>query len=185
MINLFFVDELIAARQAQHGGGRGAPRLAGLGVRIGGSINRSCIVMMSALLQGHVDEIFRALAPVAFPEFSRSGNAYEAFLDQARRAGNPSPGNITSLFRKIGVPNVMDGLTWQRSRHLIATNTIVAALDEINQIRNRIAHSQPLTMNGQAYNMNLVRVKSLRNIVDGFGQNFEAHARAKVTASRI
>ena len=185
MIDLHFVDELIAARREQHGGGRGAPKVVSGGVRIGASINRSCIVMLSALLQGHVDEVFRALAPVAFPEYSRSGDAYETFLEQARRAGNPSPGNITMLFRKIGVLNVMSGLTWRRHRRSIVNGKIVSSLDEINQIRNRIAHSQELRLNGQPYNLTLVDVKRLRNIVEGYGEHFQAHATAKVTASRV
>jgi hypothetical protein len=158
----------------------------GNGVRIGASINRSCIVMLSALLQGHVDSVFRLCAPIAFPEFSRTIDPFETFLDQARKAGNPSPSNITTLFRRIGVPDAMAGLTWRRGRrHSISNAVIVSALDEINQLRNRIAHSLPLTFNGAPYSLSLVDVKRLRNIVEGFGQHFEAHARAKVATSRI
>ncbi|WP_430436898.1 HEPN domain-containing protein [Oceanibaculum nanhaiense] len=186
MIDLHFVDELIAARRVQHGGGRGAPRIVGNGQRIGASINRSCIVMLSALLQAHVDSVFRQCAPTVFPEFSRSGDAYDAFLEAARKAGNPNPSNIKSLFRRIGVPDVMDGLAWRRGRsHNVSNATIVSSLDEINQVRNRIAHSQPLTLNGAPYQLNLVDVTRLRNVVEGFGEHFEAHALAKIAASKI
>jgi hypothetical protein len=50
-LNLTYVDELISVRQVLHGGNRGAPKKVEDGSREGASINRSCIVMMSALLQ--------------------------------------------------------------------------------------------------------------------------------------
>jgi len=84
------------------------------------------------------------------------------------------------------VPDVMADLTWRRGRsHTISNAVIVSVLDEINQVRNRIAHSLPLTFNGAPYFLTLRDVKRLRNIVEGFGQHFEDHARAKVASSRI
>ncbi|HEX2815346.1 MAG TPA: hypothetical protein VHN39_03060 [Phenylobacterium sp.] len=48
-IDLFFVEELIEARKEQHGGLPGAPLVID-GHRVGTSISRSCIVMLSAQL---------------------------------------------------------------------------------------------------------------------------------------
>jgi len=52
------VDELISVREQQHGGGPGAPPLVGKAVREGAALNKSCVMMLSALLQGYVEEVF-------------------------------------------------------------------------------------------------------------------------------
>jgi hypothetical protein len=54
-LDLHYVDELIAVRQNQHGGGQGAPLIID-GHRVGASLNRSCVVMLSALLQTFILE---------------------------------------------------------------------------------------------------------------------------------
>lgn len=56
-INLGPVDELIRVRQQQHGGNPGAPPIVG-GARVGAALNKSCVLMLSALLQGYVEDVF-------------------------------------------------------------------------------------------------------------------------------
>lgn len=178
-LDLHFVDELIAARQDQHGGGRGAPALVRPDVRQGAAINRSCMVMLSALLQGYIDDVFVECVPIAFPAIAAAPN-YESLLGELRKGGNPNSKNISALFRKLGVPDVMAGLNWQHT----TPQDIAAKLDEINQIRNRIAHSSPLSLNGQPYRLKLARVQTLRNFCAAFAARFEIHARLRVTQCR-
>jgi hypothetical protein len=82
-LDLHFIDELIGVRQAQHGGGRGAPPLQG-GHRIGASINRSCIVMLSAVLQSYIEDVFKEAANRAFPQLVANGDAFDRYWKQLK-----------------------------------------------------------------------------------------------------
>ena len=170
-INLHFVDELIAVRRDQHGGGRGAPSLQG-GHRIGASINRSCIVMLSALLQSYVEEVFGEAARRTFPRLNVDDAHYERYWNQMKGWGNPSGANVKSLFLKIGIPDVFDGLSWQGT----TTERIRTRLDELNQIRNQIAHGKrDLSLSGNRYSLSLARVQTYRNFAKNFGERFSEH----------
>lgn len=170
-VDLHFVDELIAVRRDQHGGGRGAPPLQG-GHRIGASINRSCIVMLSALLQSYVEEVFGEAARRTFPRLNADDAYYERYWNQMKGWGNPSGANVRSLFLKIGIPDVFDGLSWQGT----TTERIRTRLDALNQIRNQIAHGRrDLTLNGNRYSLSLARVQTYRNFAENFGGRFSEH----------
>jgi hypothetical protein len=168
VIDLAPVDELIQVRQAQHGGFRGAPLVVG-GARVGAAINKSCILMLSALLQGHVEDVFLYFSQRLFSNLRTDENVrrYRATLF---RWGNPSSQNITSLFMRLGIIDVFDGLSWQRTR----AETIKAKLDQINELRNKIAHGQPLPQS-----VSLSQVRNLRDFVENFGERFARHVRGK------
>ena len=94
------------------------------------------------------------------------------YWKQMRFWGNPNSVNIKALFLKIGIPDVLNGITWQRT----TTPTIVTKLDTINQLRNDIAHGRErLTVNGRTYGLSLQKVKGLRNFADNFGRRFSPH----------
>lgn len=172
-IDLHYVDELIQVRQAQHGGGRGAPRLQGQH-RVGVSINRSCVVMLSALLQSFVEEVFKDAAKRAFPALNANENAFDSYWRQTKNWGNPSDANIKNLFLRIGVPDVFVGLSWQRMK----TDAVRSRLDELNQLRNKIAHgSKQLSVNNQPYSLKLANVHTLRNFSECFADRFVPHVR--------
>ena len=174
-IDLHYVDELIAVRQEQHGGGRGAPQIQD-GHRIGASLNRSCVVMLSALLQTHVEEIFELAAKRTFPALSTNQPAFDRYCGQMKNWGNPSDANIMTLFLRLGVPDIFEGLTWQGT----STPNIKKALGELNQIRNRIAHgNRSLTLNGQPYSLRLAKVVGFRKLVGSFGARFAGHVEGK------
>ena len=132
--DLHYVDEIISVRKQQHGGLRGAPAVTN-GYRQGESLNRSCMVMLSALLQGYIENVFVAASARAMPRLARSG-AVEQYRRTFRRWGNPSPANIVALFQRIGITDVLDGLSWRNC----ANQTVRSRLDHLNQIRNGIAH---------------------------------------------
>jgi hypothetical protein len=170
-IDLHYVDELIGVRQAQHGGNRGAPPIVG-GHRTGASINRSCIVMLSALLQAYVEEVFKEAARRAFPVLGANEPDFESYWKQMKEWGNPNDSNITRLFLKIGIIDVFAGLSWQGT----TTAEIRLKLDHLNQLRNRIAHgSRQLTINNAQYSLSLAKVRMFRNFADNFGARFSEH----------
>jgi hypothetical protein len=88
ILDLHYVDELIEVRQQQHGGARGAPGVIG-GYRQGESLNRSCIVMISALIQGFVEMSFEASRQV-LPNLATAA-AVERYRQSFKRWGNPHP----------------------------------------------------------------------------------------------
>lgn len=170
-INQHFVDELINVRQIQHGGGRGAPPIQN-GQRVGASINRSCIVMLSALLQAHVEEVFQGAVRRRFPDFVADPVAFDRYWKQMKNWGNPSDGNIKILFLKLGVPDILAGLSWQATTQ----PTVLSKLNKLNQIRNKIAHGAAhLTVDDQPYSLDLAKVTAFRNFAQNFGQRFEPH----------
>lgn len=176
MLDLHYVNELIEVRQDQHGGNPGAPPIEN-GHRIGASINRSCIVMLSALLQAHVQEVFQAAARRAFPALAADPAAFTAYWNQMKGWGNPSDQNIKALFLQIGVPDVFAGLSWQRT----LTPVIRQKLGDLNQIRNQIAHgAHQLRLNGQPYSLSLRKVIAFRNFAQQLGDRFEPHVTALV-----
>ena len=170
-IDLHFVDELIEVRRIQHGGGRGAPPIQG-GHRIGTSINRSCIVMLSALLQSYVEEVFGEAARRTFPRLNVDDAHYEKYWKQMKDWGNPSGSNVRKLFLKIGILDVFDGLSWQGTN----TEKIWTQLETLNQIRNQIAHgTRELRLSGRGYSLSLARVERYRNFAEKFGERFSEH----------
>lgn len=170
-IDLHYVDELILVREQQHGGERGAPQIQD-GHRIGTSINRSCIVMLSALLQAYVEEVFQDAARRVLPALRNDPAVFERYWNQVRNWGNPSDQNIINLFMRLGAPDIFDGLSWQRT----PTAAVKRNLGQLNQIRNRIAHgAAQLTLDGRPYSLSLAAVKSFRNHVASFGGRFSDH----------
>jgi hypothetical protein len=184
MIDLHYVDELIRVRAMQHGGARGAPLIVG-GHRVGTSINRSCIVMLSALLQSHVEDVFKDSARRAFPRLDDDADAFEAYWKQMKNWGNPSGDNIKNLYLKLGVPNVLETLSWRG----LSSSSVIKKLNDLNQIRNQIAHGgrsrlQLKDQNGrqQAYSLTLAKVSGFREFAFNFGNRFSRHVLPLVQA---
>ena len=179
-IQLHYVDEVIAARQALHGGGRGAPPIAVPGQadipaqRVGAALNRSCIVLLSALLQTYVEGVYKGEAQHTFVRLVPDAQ-WNTYWAQLSRWGNPSDSNIVTLFLRLGIPDVLAGLSWQR----ITNQRIRGNLKLLNEIRNDIAHGNAvLRFNNQPYRLTLPEVLRLRNFVQVFGERFEAHVQS-------
>jgi hypothetical protein len=174
-LDLHYVDELIAVRAAQHGGKPGAPLMVA-GYRVGESLNRSCMVMLSALLQAFVEEVFISASRKALRSL-KDADTIKKYKDTIRRWGNPAPQNIDSLFARIGIPDPIGGLSWKNCK----TATIRNKLDEMNQIRNDIAHGETeIKVNGVVISLSLARVKNYRDFTDQFSTRFETHVSSTV-----
>jgi RiboL-PSP-HEPN len=163
-LNLAAVDELINARRVQHGYRRGAPPIIG-GTRVGNAINVSCIVMLSALLQGFIEELFVGASRRGLKSLD-DYDSMKKFRDTMWRWGNPSPENIERLFNRLGLVDVFDGLRWQRTTR----TEVVYNLKRINDLRNKIAHAGRL-----AQPVTLAEVVRLRNFAKQFGDRFGRH----------
>lgn len=173
-LDLYYVDELISVRQDQHGGGRGAPPIVD-GHRVGTSVNRSCVVMLSALLQGFVEDVFIAISQEKFSKM-KSDQDIQRYRTTLRNWGNPNPDNINSLFLRLFIDDVLSGLSWQKCDN----DSLKSRLREINQIRNDIAHGkEDLKFNGKTISLSLSKVRTYRNFVEAFGERFEEHVRSK------
>ena len=170
-LNLTYVDELISVRKVLHGGSRGAPKKVEDGSREGASINRSCIVMLSALLQSYIQEVFERGAKQALPALT-ADDVWKAYWKQMKGWGNPSADNTKTLFLKIGIHDIFDGLSWQRCDN----STVRSRLNQLNHVRNSIAHgATTLRINDTDYALTLAKVKTFRNFAEIFASRFETH----------
>lgn len=169
LLDLHFVNELIAVRQDQHGWAPGAPEIVN-GHRVGASINRSCIVMLSALLQTFVEEVFEETSVQLLG--IEDDDARSSYRKSFSRWGNPSAANIKTLFQRLGVSDILENLSWQR----ITNERIRSNLKQITEIRNQIAHGRRILRWGdQNYSLSLAEVVRLRNFVEIFSGRFPIH----------
>jgi|GEM_PF-1581375 hypothetical protein len=166
-ISLNALNEVIDARKNLHGGTVGAPITLVDGVRQGDALNRACVVLLSATLQGYVEEVFMECSEHAFGEYTE--DEAKRYRNTWSRWGNPSPSNITNLFRRIGIDDVFDGLSWQGQ----GTEALKKNLDELNQVRNRIAHVVPIAVNGRPFALTLAKIIRWRNVSERFGVKFK------------
>lgn len=170
-LDLHYVNELIEVRQDQHGRERGAP-LIDNGHRVGASINRSCIVMISALLQSFVEEVFADVSSEYLNiETDEEKSVYRRTFG---RWGNPSDTNIRLLFNRLGIADVLGELTWQAT----TSERICKNLKQLNEIRNQVAHGKRnLRHNNRSYSLSLAEAVRFRNFARSFADRFEAHVR--------
>ena len=174
-LSLAFVDELIAARRNLHGGGRGAPRQLEDGAHEGRALNHACVVMLTAAMQTYVGDVFLMCSEKAFGRVLADGERKD-YAKTWSRWGNPSDENIILLFRRLGIHDVFDCLSWQKQ----STKTLKKTLNTINQVRNKIAHGQIIKVDNKPFNLTLNDIQRWRRVCGTFGNRFEAHALAKI-----
>ncbi len=168
-LNLQPVKELVDVRRMQHGGSPGAPPVKD-GSREGAALNKSCVMMLSAVLQAHIEDVFLVVSRRLFKTL-KGDDVIERYTNSYYRWGNPDANNIRNLFRRLGIDNVFEGLSWQKA----TTENIKEKLVKINETRNRIAHgkdSDPA--------LTLSMIDNWCNFVDNFGSRFAAHVMTKV-----
>lgn len=138
-------------------------------------MNRSCVVMLSALMQAFVEEVFQDAAKARFSKLAQDPDAFSAYWKQMKNWGNPSDSNIKNLFLTLGIPDVLVGLTWQRTN----SAAIKKNLYVMNHIRNQIAHgAKALTVDKQPYSLTLRNVVAFRNFSESFGHRFVGQVEA-------
>jgi hypothetical protein len=172
-IEFALVDELITARRTLHGGVQGAPRKLTDRDRTGAALNRSIILMLSALFQGYVEDVFFIRAK---RKLRLKGADVDEFRKLHRRWGNPSMTNITEQFGRIGIIHPLANLSWQGCRNA----SVRRKIDLLNTLRNQIAHGAKRLKDGKEdYNLTLAKAENLRRFVEAFSTRFQAHIRAR------
>jgi len=127
--------------------------------------------MISGLLQGHVEEVFFEVSEEKLRLSAAQMTNYRNLYD---RFGNPSPQTIRTHFRRLGVPDILAGLSWQAR----ATESVVRALEHLNNLRNQIAHGAVhLRLAGQPYSLRTHDAEVFRNFAENFGARFTLHVR--------
>lgn len=159
------VDEILRAHTLVTGGGRGAPPIAN-GARVGSSLLRASTTLISAAIQTEVEETFKVALPLTFDHFSQ--DELDRYWADCKGWGNPNPHNVRTLFFRLGFSDALDGLRWQK----FTNQSVVTTLDTINQVRNRIAHGQPLTVNNQPFRLTGPVVRSWRAFAGQFIHRF-------------
>jgi len=167
-LDLTPIEELIAVRKMLHGGKRGAPKVVG-NYRVGTAINNSCVLMLSALLQGYVEILFLTISQQLLKRQLDNATAYEKYRDTLRRWGNPSTDNIQSLYLRLGVADILDGISWRN----MTNKSVKQKLRDLNVIRNKIAHGQKLPKA-----LSLSDVISFRDFVMQFSYHFAGRVEA-------
>ena len=138
------------------------------GTRQGQAINQSCVTMLSAVLQAYVEEVFLWSSKRLFKTL-RGDEVIKRYERTYFQWGNPNPENISRLFQRLGIDDVFEGLSWKKC----PKSTIAKKLQDINKLRNQIAH-------GNAPDVSLSQVSSFRNFAHQFGQRFAKHVRKKL-----
>ena len=170
-LNLSFIDEIIRARKRLHGGTRGAPIKLSDGSREGEALNKACVIALSSALQTYVEDVFQDCSNQRFGG-PMAGDRLKNYRNTWKMWGNPNPDNIVALFRRIGIDDVLSGLSWPNK----ANSTLRKNLNTINQLRNKIAHGQEIMVDGKPYSLQLNNITRWRDMSDQFGRRFANHA---------
>ena len=124
------------------------------------ALNRSAMVLLSAHLQGYIEDVYDEATHLLLDGKIRNVNM---LIRQAKRTfSNPHANRINSLYASIGIPDIMDGLSWQGA----ANKAIKRRLSEYIKIRNDIAHGSQESITKQ-------KVTSFKQFVEVFARNFD------------
>lgn len=98
------------------------------------ALNNAAIALLSAHLQGFVNDIFEEAASKVL-----DGKVLDvpSVIKAANTRGNPNEQNITRLFESIGFPDVLEGIAWRN----MSNKRLRSNLRTFNELRNRIVHS--------------------------------------------
>jgi hypothetical protein len=161
-IDLSPVNELIVARRDQW-------KL--IGKSPSRALNKCCVLMLSALLQGHVDGLFYT---VAVHHFDMTDEELKVYRAAVGIWGNPSAENIKRLFTRLGVVEIIEKVNWSKSD----AKSIATKLKMLNEQRNKIAHGQE-----PRGSLNLTDIEKTRDFVQQFSKDFSSYLRRKFRTS--
>jgi hypothetical protein len=124
------------------------------------ALNRAAMVLLSAHLQGFIEDVYSEAADSLLKPHVKD---IQTLTDRAKRNfSNPHDYRINQLFETIGLPEIMNGLSWQRSSNKAVRNR----LTENIRLRNRIAH-------GEQERITKAKVNAFRKFVETFAKKFD------------
>jgi len=134
------------------------------------ALNRSAIVLLSAHLQGYLQEVFEEAAILLF--MGQLGAEVHLFVQESlKRFGNPQPDKIDSLFALLGIERITGQISWRNAQN----KRVKERLRELVNLRNQIAHGNSVTV----YRERVVRFMSF---VDNFTERFDEELRGYLRA---
>lgn len=97
------------------------------------ALNSAGVALLSAHLQGFLVDLFKEVARTTL---SGKVKDLDAVTDSANTRGNPNEQNITRMFKSIGYPNILDGVSWKK----MSNKSVRTKLRSFNELRNKIVH---------------------------------------------
>jgi hypothetical protein len=116
----------------------------------GNAINEAGAVLLSAEIQAYLEQLFIECSEKLFGR-KLSQADLKSYRETWSRWGNPSPQNVRRLFRRLGIIDVFLELGGNQ----VIPEGYINFLEELNQVRNDIAHGEEPKINGQKVELSL------------------------------
>lgn len=166
-----------ARRGALQSGGQVAQAVIAIGNLVGPlqrgrvaeveSLNRAAIVLLSAHLEGFLEDIYAEAASSLLQ--GRVKSVPELIKEPKGFFRNPQPGYIEKLFRTLGFPEILNGVHWQKASDQAVRNRLTDYMD----LRNKIAH-------GQQIKVRKSKVRKFTRFVNLFAEKFDEKLKAEI-----
>lgn len=129
---LLDVDELIHAHAKLTGGTKGRPKQ-----RQGAAVTRAGVVLLAAATEAFAEDLFEEAAELMYPSASkrRLGGLFDK---TTRRLHTANVANVDALFFSLGLPWVLDSISWQKFPNAVFKRS----LNDLILARNKIAHGE-------------------------------------------
>ena len=134
------------------------------------ALNRAAIVLLSAHLEGYIEDVYSEAATVLLEGKVKNlevlvKNAQDSFQ-------NPRPRAIEQLFGTIGLPGILDGISWRRANN----DSVRRRLGEFLTLRNDVAH-------GDETNVHKSKVQYYSRFTKLFAENMDRKVGDEVASS--
>ena len=124
------------------------------------ALNRAAMVLLSAHLQGYIEDLFTESARLLLRTNVKD---VDALIKQALSGfSNPHDYRIERLFDSMGLSKIANGLSWQKA----SNQSIRRRLTHYIEVRNGIAH-------GKQEGVHKREVNQFKQFVELFAKNFD------------
>jgi len=131
------------------------------------ALNRAAIVLLSAHLQGYIEDLHAEAANYLFSSTVRDLNAL--ITEAQGKFSNPHAYRIEQLFCSLGLRKILEELRRQRA----SNSRIRTRLSKYIEMRNRIAHGSQETIPKK-------KVQGFKHFVELFADRFDAKVRTVI-----
>ena len=131
------------------------------------ALNRAAIVLLSAHLQGYIEDLHAEAANRLFSTTVLDVNAL--IVEAQSKFSNPHAFHIEQLFTSLGLPKILEKLRWHRANN----RRIRTRLSRYIEMRNRIAH-------GSQEPISKEKVLGFKHFVELFADRFDETVRTAI-----